>query len=188
MITPRCSNLVGLYVLRGISADEKVLVCLWRVVMAKTGKVLRFDDMRGYGFIVPDGGGEDVFVHANDLLDEKVAFSPGTPVEFEVTQGERGLKAFAVRVREVERSPAADKAEPASGHIETVVGKGADRAALANKPDEDDGLCDVLSEREFVQELTELLLAEVPELTGKQITYLRRGLLNFAQKYGWVEG
>lgn len=54
--------------------------------MALTGKVLRFDDTRGYGFIVPDGGGEDVFVHANELLDEKVSYGAGTPVEFEVTE------------------------------------------------------------------------------------------------------
>ncbi|QXJ21466.1 cold shock domain-containing protein [Actinomadura graeca] len=155
--------------------------------MAKTGKILRFDDLRGYGFIVPDGGGEDVFVHANDLLDEKVAFSPGTPVEFEVTQGERGLKAFAVRVKEAERPPGAERTAPVNGHADTA-GKGADRGALAHRHDEDDGLCDVLSEREFVQELTELLLAEAPELTGTQVTHLRRKLLDFAQRYGWVEG
>jgi cold shock CspA family protein len=146
--------------------------------MAETGKVLRFDDMRGYGFIVPDAGGEDVFVHANDLLDEKSAFSPGTSVEFEVTQGERGLKAYAVRVRGGERPPAAD------GYVPSA----ADKGVFDARPDEDDGLCDVLSEREFVQELTELLIREAPELTGGQITHLRRGLVTFARKYGWVEG
>ena len=39
--------------------------------MMLTGKVIRFDDVRGYGFIAPDGGGEDVFVHANVLGDDK---------------------------------------------------------------------------------------------------------------------
>jgi CspA family cold shock protein len=137
--------------------------------MAYTGKVLRFDDVRGYGFIVPDGGGEDVFVHANELLDEKTAFSPGTPVEFEVTQGDRGLKAFAVRVTGGKRAPAVE-------------------AAPASQPEEDDGLCDVLSREEFNQELTEFLLVEAPELTGAQIIQLRRSLLTFAQKHGWAEG
>ena len=141
--------------------------------MAETGKILRFDEMRGYGFIVPDAGGEDVFVHANDLLDEKSRFTPGTAVEFEVTQGERGLKAYAVRVRGADRPSA---------------GPDTDRAVFDARSDEDDGLCDVLSEREFTRELTELLIRETPELTGAQITQLRRSMVTFARRYGWVEG
>lgn len=63
-----------------------------------TGKILRFDEIRGYGFIAPDAGGEDVFLHANALLAEKHQYHPGVPVEFDVIEGERGLKATAVRV------------------------------------------------------------------------------------------
>lgn len=63
-----------------------------------TGKILRFDEIRGYGFIAPDSGGEDVFLHANALLAEKHQYHPGVPVEFDVIEGERGLKATAVRV------------------------------------------------------------------------------------------
>lgn len=137
--------------------------------MVLTGKVLRFDDVRGYGFIAPDSGGEDVFVHANDLLDEKSMFAPGTAVEFEVAQGERGLKAYSVHVL--------DRPRPV-------------RAASvpAGLSDDDDGLCDVLSRDEFTHELTDLLLRDVPDLTGAQITRLRGSLLTLAQKYGWVEG
>jgi len=54
--------------------------------------------VRGYGFIAPDSGSEDVFVHANDLEDEKSMFKAGTAVEFEVEEGDRGLKAVDVRV------------------------------------------------------------------------------------------
>nr|WP_269328670.1 cold shock domain-containing protein [Kineosporia babensis] len=59
---------------------------------------MRFDEIRGYGFIAPDSGGEDVFLHANALLAEKHQYHPGVPVEFDVIEGERGLKATAVRV------------------------------------------------------------------------------------------
>jgi CspA family cold shock protein len=163
---------------------------LLEVVMVRTGRVLRFDEVRGYGFIVPDGGGEDVFVHANELLDEKAAFSAGTPVEFEVTQGDRGLKAFAVRIVETERvsAAAAVPVTEAAATTQAAAQPSAQSTAQSTvQPEEDDGLCDVLSSVEFVQELTELLLGEIPELTGVQIVDLRRSLLVVAQKHGWVE-
>jgi cold shock CspA family protein len=71
-----------------------------------TGKILRFDEIRGYGFIAPDSGGEDVFLHANALLAEKHQYHPGVPVEFDVIEGERGLKATAVRVVRGRAAPA----------------------------------------------------------------------------------
>jgi cold shock protein len=67
------------------------------VVVVATGRVLRFDDVRGFGFIAPDSGSEDVFVHANDLSEDKSVFKPGTTVEFEIEEGDRGLKAVDVR-------------------------------------------------------------------------------------------
>ncbi|MEU5879926.1 cold shock domain-containing protein [Spirillospora sp. NPDC047279] len=134
--------------------------------------MLRFDEVRGYGFIVPDSGGPDVFVHANELLDDKALFSPGTLVEFEVAESDRGLKAFAVRRLD------GDAAPPSTSSRGTPDGVG---------PDDDDVLCDVLSTREFQQELTELLLDAVPELTGRQIVQLRGSLLGTARRHGWVD-
>ncbi|NKQ53019.1 cold shock domain-containing protein [Amycolatopsis sp. K13G38] len=66
--------------------------------MVVTGKVVRFDEIRGYGFVTPDGGGEDVFVHVNDLETDKRLIGPGAVVEFTVEDGERGPKASNVRV------------------------------------------------------------------------------------------
>ncbi|HVW44507.1 MAG TPA: cold shock domain-containing protein [Amycolatopsis sp.] len=68
------------------------------VSLVVTGKVVRFDEIRGYGFVTPDSGGEDVFVHVNDLESDKRQMGPGAVVEFTVEDGERGPKASNVRV------------------------------------------------------------------------------------------
>ncbi|OLT27674.1 DNA-binding protein [Actinomadura sp. CNU-125] len=133
----------------------------------RSGTIVSFDNVRGYGFIVPDGGGEDVFVHANDLLDDKSLFTPGTVVEFEVAQGERGPKAFAVHALE----PRSDAGPP----------------VRRSESFDDDALCDVLSSRQFSNEITDVLLVKVPELTGGQIVKIRETLLAVAQKHGWTE-
>jgi len=63
-----------------------------------TGRVLRFDEVRGYGFIAPDEGGEDVFMHANDLLDDKYLYGEGCQVEFVLEMGEKGPKGSEIRL------------------------------------------------------------------------------------------
>ncbi len=64
---------------------------------------------------------------------------------------------------------------------------------LAPTPDDvpDEGLeeqmCDVLSPAEFGQELTELLLNNIPTLTGQQVVAVRQNILELAGKHGWVD-
>ncbi len=66
-----------------------------------TGSVARFDSRRGYGFLSPDDGGEDVFVHQNNIVMEGFRFlNPGEKVRFGVEEGERGRKALAVSLLE----------------------------------------------------------------------------------------
>jgi cold shock CspA family protein len=140
-----------------------------------TGRVLQFDDTRGFGFIAADDGGEDVFLHASVFDGESVQLAPGTRVEFEVMAGDRGRKAYAAHVlRDSIAAVEHHTPEPAA-NPETAPGS------------VDDGLCDVLSPSEFTHEVTELLFEAVPDLTGRQILQLRRGLLELAQKRGWVD-
>lgn len=62
-----------------------------------TGKVKWFNESKGYGFIEPEGGGRDVFVHYSAIQGEGYkTLSEGQPVEFEIMQGEKGPQASNV--------------------------------------------------------------------------------------------
>lgn len=65
--------------------------------MAK-GTVKWFSDQKGYGFVTPEGGKKDVFVHYSALQGEGFkTLSEGDQVEFEITQGPKGEQAANVR-------------------------------------------------------------------------------------------
>ncbi|KLL11678.1 DNA-binding protein [Protofrankia sp. BMG5.30] len=141
-----------------------------------TGRILRFDGVRGYGFIAPDAGGDDIFMHANDLQDEKHLFQPGTLVEFEAEESDRGPKASVVRLArraQARPAPARPLASPS--------------AANGRSDADDDDMCDVLTVGEFRHLLTETLIESVPTLTGGQISQIRQRLTTLAQARGWVE-
>jgi CspA family cold shock protein len=60
------------------------------------GTVKFFNKGKGFGFITPDGGGKDVFVHSNDT--GGAVLQEGTKVEFEVVEGKKGPQATGVKV------------------------------------------------------------------------------------------
>ena len=62
-----------------------------------TGTVKWFSDQKGYGFVTPDDGSKDVFVHHSSIQGEGFkSLAEGQKVQFEVTQGPKGPQASNV--------------------------------------------------------------------------------------------
>lgn len=63
-----------------------------------TGTVKWFSNEKGYGFIVPDDGGKDLFVHhTNVQMDGFRTLQEGQKVEYQPTQGKKGPEATMVK-------------------------------------------------------------------------------------------
>lgn len=146
------------------------------------GKVIRFDEVRGYGFVAPDTGGDDVFIHVNDLEFDKRHLAVGAVVDFAVEDGDRGLKASTVTLVAPAPVPALAAAGVGSGGLAAPA-----PAFLPPLPDaasRADG--DAPSERELAVEVTEVLLAAVPTLTAEQVLATRGAFVAVARSHGWV--
>ncbi|QKW22452.1 cold shock domain-containing protein [Kitasatospora sp. NA04385] len=131
------------------------------------GRVVRFDGSRGYGFIAPDKGGEDVFLHVNDLLIPESYIRTGLAVVFEIEDGDRGPKASSVQL-----APGVDPKAP--------VAPLADR--VPRSVDDDDQL----ASDDYLDDVTEALLESAPSLTGTQILQVRTAMLHLAKSHGWI--
>lgn len=143
------------------------------MVAMTRGKVISFDRVKGYGFVAPDTGGEDVFIHVNDLYSDKTQLAQGCIVEFRIDEGDRGPKASEVTV-----------VQPAPGTT-AASAPAAIRPTSSDPAGED--LCDILSVGEFEHEITEALLRVEPELSSRQILDVRKRLLRIAQSHGWSD-
>jgi cold shock CspA family protein len=160
------------------------------------GRVVRFDSARGYGFIAPEHGGDDVFLHVNDLLFPEAYLRSGLAVEFEAEDGGRGMKASNVRLAQTAevKPQVAVQANGAAAAPSEPCGpapKAAPSAVRASGSGQEGNAefptCDVLSADEYTQEVTELLLKVGPSLTGEQILQIRHELLKFSENHGWIE-
>ncbi len=63
-----------------------------------TGKVKWFNDSKGFGFICPDDGGDDLFVHHSEIVSQGYAsLQENQAVEFEIGEGKKGPCATQVK-------------------------------------------------------------------------------------------
>ncbi|MAJ50935.1 MAG: cold-shock protein [Flammeovirgaceae bacterium] len=60
-----------------------------------SGTVKFFNNTKGFGFITPDEGGKDVFVHQTGLTEE---IREGDKVSYDVQDGQKGLNAVNVKI------------------------------------------------------------------------------------------
>jgi cold shock protein len=66
--------------------------------MSKTGKIKWFNDAKGFGFVTPDDGSKDVFVHFSSIQGEGFkSLAEGDKIEFDVQESDKGPKAANVR-------------------------------------------------------------------------------------------
>ncbi|MEO9327479.1 cold-shock protein [Gordonia aurantiaca] len=156
--------------------------------MAVSGKVVHYDPNRGFGFLAPEEGGADVFLHINDIDIDEDSLKPGAKVSFDIEETDRGSKAINVEV--TEEAPAdessgrgfrRDDHRRDDHRRDDHQGRGhrhEDRGGRRSRGSLDAGA--------FTEELTELLLDADDDLTARQIVAIRQRITDFAIGRGWV--
>jgi CspA family cold shock protein len=77
--------------------DERNMSFLGNLQMA-TGTVKWFNDSKGFGFITPDGGGDDLFAHFSEIRSEGFkSLQENQKVSFETKKGPKGMQASNIQ-------------------------------------------------------------------------------------------
>jgi len=95
-LVQKIHNLIGLSRLRCRYQEDSTYMLqeIFGGVLMATGIVKWFNNAKGYGFVTPDDGEQDVFVHFSAIdMEGYRTLKEGQRVEFEVEQGPKGLHA-----------------------------------------------------------------------------------------------
>lgn len=153
-------------------------------MVAVSGKVVHFDTNRGFGFLSPAEGGDDVFLHINDVGIDENLLRPGAEVEFDVEDTDRGSKALNVKVTK-------EAPEGESSAVERAQRRDDNRGRFGDRRDDrrrdDRGPRRQRGGGRLSNEITELLLDAAPDLTARQILAVRAGILDLAAQRGWSD-
>jgi cold shock protein len=76
------------------------------------GTVSWYDDVKGFGFVAPDGGGDDVFVHVSALGRGLTELAEGARVTYDVVEGDKGPNARNVQLVGGAGRPGPDRGRP----------------------------------------------------------------------------
>jgi len=78
--------------------SEQILIFFSQGIFMDTGIVKWFNDSKGFGFITPDNGGDDLFAHFSEIrADGFKTLAENQKVSFETKQGPKGLQAANIK-------------------------------------------------------------------------------------------
>lgn len=85
------------------------------------GQVKWFNNAKGFGFILPDDGGDDLFAHYSSITMEGYkTLKAGQPVTFDIEEDPKGLHAANIRALEVETDAGGDGEAEAEAKSEAI--------------------------------------------------------------------
>ncbi len=89
------------------------------LTMPTSGTVKWFNNAKGFGFILPEGGGEDLFAHYSSIeMEGYKTLKAGQAVVFDVVKGDKGMHATHIRVADADQAENDADSAPSQAQIQ----------------------------------------------------------------------